>query len=151
MSAPKIKEQLRALKGIYALIIQLDSDINLCVGTLGKLIFKKGLYVYIGSAQTNLAHRLKRHLRREKRLFWHIDYLLNHRAAKVTKVFYKEADKSGECLLAQAISKKGTPVAGFGCSDCHCKSHLFNITEYHFLQETMQTVRLETSPFNERN
>lgn len=147
MLTQKVAGQSIALKGIYALIIQLDRDMSVAVGALGELAFKKGLYAYIGSAQSNLIHRLKRHFRREKRLFWHIDYLLNQRGAKVVKVFYKEADKSGECLLAQVISKKGTPVAGFGCSDCHCKSHLFNITEYHFLQETMQTVRLETFTF----
>lgn len=132
------------LKGIYALIIQLDKDISVNVGALDKFPFKKGLYAYVGSAQANLEHRIKRHFRKEKHLFWHIDYLLNNRSVNIIKVFYKETAKSGECLLAQEISKRGTPIAGFGCSDCRCKSHLFYITDYSFLQETMQTVRLET-------
>ncbi|MEM2130047.1 MAG: GIY-YIG nuclease family protein [Candidatus Bathyarchaeia archaeon] len=132
------------LKGIYALIIQLDTDISLDVGALGNLPFKKGLYAYVGSAQANLEHRIKRHFRKEKHLFWHIDYLLDKSSARIIKVFYKEAAKSGECLLAQELSKRGAPVAGFGCSDCHCKSHLLYINDYRFLQETMQTVRLGT-------
>ncbi|MEM2108286.1 MAG: GIY-YIG nuclease family protein [Candidatus Bathyarchaeia archaeon] len=132
------------LKGIYALIIQLDKDISVNVGALGNLPFKKGLYAYVGSAQANLAHRIRRYFRKEKHLFWHIDYLLNNRSASIIKVFYKEATKSGECMLAHEISTRGTHVAGFGCSDCRCKSHLFYITDYRFLQDTMQTVRLKT-------
>ncbi len=132
------------LKGIYALIIQLDEDISVNVGALGNLPFKKGFYAYVGSAQANLEHRIRRHFRKEKHLFWHIDYLLNNRSASIIKVFYTEAAKSGECMLAQEISKSGTPVAGFGCSDCRCKSHLFYISNHRYLQETMKTVRLET-------
>lgn len=131
-------------KGVYALIVEIDADILVIVGALGKITFKKGLYAYVGSAQANLEHRIKRHLRREKPLFWHIDYLLNNNAARIVKVFYKQADKSGECVLAKLISEKGEPIEGFGCSDCRCKSHLFRIDNYRLLEETMQTVHLET-------
>lgn len=140
----KKEEQLDMLKGVYALIIQLDKVACVNVGALGKLTFKKGLYVYVGSAQTNLEHRIKRHLGKEKRLFWHIDYLLNSSAARIIKVFHKQSDKTEECALAKAISEKGEPVVGFGCSDCHCRSHLFQIGDYRFLQEIMETVHTET-------
>ncbi len=132
------------MKGVYTLIIQLDKDTCVNVGALGKLTFKKGLYVYVGSAQANLGHRIKRHLGKEKRLFWHIDYLLTNSTARIIKVFYKQADKTEECDLAKAISERGKPVDGFGCSDCHCKSHLFHISDYRFLQEIMETVHTET-------
>jgi Uri superfamily endonuclease len=85
------------------------------------------LYAYVGSAQTNLEQRVKRHLKREKRLFWHIDYLLDNNAAEIVKVLYKEGDKTEECKTATRIGENGTPIAGFGCSDCNCKSHLFHI------------------------
>ena len=132
------------LRGIYALIIRLDEDITINVGAMGKTDFKKGLYVYVGSAQTNLEQRVKRHLRKEKRLFWHVDYLLSSDAAKIVEVFYMQAGKAAECKVANEIGRQGEPVSGFGCSDCHCKSHLFRIRNYSFLCETMQQLKMET-------
>jgi Uri superfamily endonuclease len=113
----------------------------LSVGALGTLTLKSGLYAYVGSAQANLEQRINRHLRKEKRLFWHIDYLLDNAAAKVVNVFYKEADKTGECAAAKELSEKGEPIDGFGCSDCECRSHLFRIgDDYGFLLESMQVL-----------
>jgi Uri superfamily endonuclease len=126
------------------LIIKVDKKVDVNVGALGKLTFEKGLYAYVGSAQANLEQRIKRHLAKEKRLFWHIDYLLNDSAARIVKVLYKQAGKTKECNLAKTISERGKPVDGFGCSDCSCKSHLFRIGDYHFLQESMRVVHVET-------
>jgi len=122
------------LKGVYVLIIQVDKDTGVNVGALGKLQFEKGTYAYVGSAQTNLEKRINRHLRKQKRKFWHVDYLLANDAAKMGKVFFKEANKTEECKIAEAIGERGEPVAGFGCSDCKCKSHLLQLKNYGFLQ-----------------
>ena len=132
------------LKGIYVLIIQVDKDINLKIGALSRIAFTKGLYAYVGSAQTNLEQRIKRHLRKEKRKFWHIDYLLDNNAAKIIEVLFKKANKTEECKTARSISERNKPIDGFGCSDCNCKSHLFRIENYRFLQETMQVFPTET-------
>ena len=107
------------------------------MGALGKLTFKKGLYAYVGSAQNNLEKRVRRHLRKEKRKFWHVDYLLDNDAAEVVAVFHKQADKTGECAVARAIGERGEAVVGFGASDCSCKSHLYRIEDYGFLQDFM--------------
>jgi Uri superfamily endonuclease len=129
------------LKGIYVLIIQVVREVELTVGALGALTFKPGLYAYVGSAQANLEQRVKRHLMKEKRLFWHIDYLLDNASAKIVKVLYQDADKSGECAVADRLSEKGEPVAGFGCSDCGCGSHLFRVGgDYGFLLESMRVL-----------
>ena len=80
---PSKKTALNILKGIYVLIIQVSNDVAVQVGALGKLTFTKGLYAYVGSAQVNLEKRVGRHLGKEKRKFWHIDYLLGNNAAKV--------------------------------------------------------------------
>jgi Uri superfamily endonuclease len=125
------------LKGIYILIIQVNSDVVVHVGALGKLTFKKGLYAYVGSAQNNLEKRVRRHIRKEKRKFWHIDYLLDNDATKIIAVFHKQADKAEECAVAKAIGERGEAVAGFGSSDCNCKGHLCRIEDYGFLQEFM--------------
>jgi Uri superfamily endonuclease len=128
------------LKGIYVLIINVAKDINANIGALGKIAFQKGLYAYVGSAQTNLEQRIKRHRKSEKRLFWHIDYLLDNPAAKISKVLFKKANKTAECQTANRIGEKGKPIPGFGCSDCSCRSHLFQIADYEFLLNSMQVL-----------
>jgi Uri superfamily endonuclease len=128
------------LKGVYVLIIQVDEDTDVNVGAIGRLTFKKGLYAYVGSAQNNLEQRVKRHLRKEKRRFWHVDYLLGNDGTKVVEVFYEQTDKTGECAIAKVIGERGESIDGFGSSDCSCKGHLFRIENYWFLQEFMQVL-----------
>jgi len=94
---------------------------------LGKIKFSRGIYAYVGSAQNGIRKRIARHLRKEKRKFWHIDYLLAQRSVYIKKVIYQEASKEKECRVAQDFSQLGEPVKGFGCSDCFCPSHLFKI------------------------
>jgi Uri superfamily endonuclease len=132
------------LKGIYVLIIQVIEDTDINVGALGKLSFKKGLYAYVGSAQNNLEYRIKRHLRKKKPKFWHVDYLLDNAAAKIVNTYFKKAKKSDECKTAAAIRKKGKPITGFGCSDCNCNSHLFQIANHSLPFESMQLFSAET-------
>lgn len=132
------------LKGVYVLIIEVNRDTPLNVGALGKWTFKKGLYAYVGSAQNDLEQRVKRHLRKEKRKFWHVDYLLDDDATKVVKVFHKQADKTEECAIAKVISERGEPIHDFGSSDCNCKSHLYRIKDYEFLQESMRVLDVKT-------
>ena len=113
------------MKGIYILLIKISKSIQTKIGSLGKINFKKGLYAYVGSAQNNLEKRVKRHLSNNKKTFWHVDYLLNNKFTKVSKVFYKKASKSEECRIANKLT--GNLIQNFGSSDCDCKSHLVKI------------------------
>lgn len=111
------------VKGTYALIIALENETNIAVGKLGRFTFPSGYYIYVGSARGGISQRVRRHLRQEKRLRWHIDYLLEH--AKVVEVWYTE--NSHECLWAYAAKEMPQGrilVQGFGSSDCRCPSHL---------------------------
>lgn len=117
------------VKGIYVLVVSVDKDIKVNVGALGSRSFEKGLYAYVGSAQNGLEKRVERHLRKAKRRFWHIDYLLDDKSVKVVKVFCREAAKSEECRVARELSKEADPVVNFGCSDCGCLSHLFMLRD----------------------
>jgi Uri superfamily endonuclease len=129
-------------KGVYVLVISVSKDINVNVGALGTVNFERGLYAYVGSAQKGLEKRILRHLRRIKRKFWHIDYLLDDDNVEVLKVFYKHAGKSEECKVANKIAERCFPIKGFGSSDCKCKSHLFKIGDYQFLREFMHETLL---------
>lgn len=106
----------------YQLLIRIARPLDIAVGKLGRFAFPEGTYVYTGSASRNLEARVARHLRREKTLRWHIDYLLTAPGVSVAEVRRSRVD---ECALNQATG--GDIVApGFGASDCRhgCGSHL---------------------------
>ena len=124
--------------GVYTLLLFLAKETTLNIGKLGKQRFPSGYYSYTGSAlgkgATNLKHRIVRHLRKEKRMFWHIDYLLADKNVSVEAVIVVETDKKMECNLNSYLKKiKGAkvPVNGFGASDCKkkCGSHLLYFPE----------------------
>jgi len=114
----------------YCLIIELKKDLIISVGKLGRLNFQMGYYVYVGSALNSIDARIKRHLKSEKKLFWHVDYLLNSPDASIKDVVLEKSPSKWECAVADEISKKGTPLDKFGCSDCKCDSHLFYFKKY---------------------
>ena len=124
------------MKGAYCLIIKLEKDSSIKVGALGRIKFRKGLYCYVGSALNNLKKRVQRHLRKNKKLYWHIDYFLLNKNTSIKKIFHKQSNKKEECKIAKFVLKNSIgSIAGFGCSDCNCKSHLFVITRYDFLEK----------------
>jgi Uri superfamily endonuclease len=137
------------LKGIYVLIVKINKTISVNIGALGLLVFPEGLYAYVGSAQNNLELRVKRHQSKDKPLFWHIDYLLNNAAAEVIDVYFTQGDKAKECKIARLLEENAEPIAGFGCSDCHCESHLFHAENFGFLGKCMQPLTMQNS-FNGR-
>ncbi len=106
----------------YQLHIYLGRDVTIRIGALGTFHFPAGDYIYTGSAKRNIEARIRRHRRREKRLHWHIDYLLYQPDASVVDV---TLSSQPECRLNQSTPGK-ILVPGFGASDCRqcCGSHL---------------------------
>ena len=112
------------MKGIYLLIIRVSKPVSVRVGALGVLHFPKGYYIYVGSAQNSLKNRIERHLRKDKRKHWHIDYLLEH-GEVVRMLVYPNLAKSWEERIARILENHFLPIPGFGCSDTNSSSHLF--------------------------
>ena len=110
------------MKGCYCLTIHVNDSKTIRIGKLGKIEFNKGYYVYVGSAMNSLESRLNRHLSDNKKLHWHVDYLL--KKAEITDIIYNEKRKV-ECELSNYISKRTDGIKYFGCSDCDCESHLY--------------------------
>ena len=135
------------MKSIYVLIIYVDKSCIVKVGALGDIIFDKGIYAYVGSAQKNFHQRINRHLRKEKKLFWHIDYLLNNKYTKIKKILFKPGKKNEECNLAKLIGNFGKKISKFGCSDCCCNSHLFKIKTDNFLEERLKEFIIKHNAF----
>lgn len=106
----------------YQLYIRLNSVQTITIGKLGTFMFPAGKYIYTGSAKCNLEARIARHMHKEKRLRWHIDYLLAAPACKITQV---KIFNTPECQLNQRTPGE-ILIPKFGASDCKkgCVSHL---------------------------
>lgn len=111
-------------KGTYCLIINKKKNSIIKIGAIGEIDFEKGYYIYIGSAMNSLIPRIKRHLSENKKIHWHIDYLLKDKNTEIDEVIFNLSNKKIECELVNSISKEGIEIDNFGCSDCECKSHL---------------------------
>ena len=113
----------------YLLLIYVDNREQLFIGKLGWVNFTPGYYTYIGSAKKSIQKRLLRHLKGQKKEFWHIDYLLSSASsARVTNIWINR--EQCECTISQKILQNGIGTVikkGFGSSDCHCPTHLFRI------------------------
>jgi Uncharacterized conserved protein len=113
-----------SLKGSYILIIKNNKEIKIKIGKIGKRKFKKGYYIYIGSAKRKYKSRILRYIKRIKRKHWHIDYLISNK--NVVIIGFILAFNKSECEIAEFFyNNKLQYVNKFGCSDCQCKSHLY--------------------------
>ena len=110
-------------RGSYVLLIALAYDRAFRAGSLPERCYPAGFYAYTGSALGGIRGRVGHHLKRDKKLHWHIDYLLEW--ADVVGVGIRESALREECTIARRLAARFDSVAGFGCSDCSCRSHLF--------------------------
>ncbi len=131
MKALKTNDTLQR-KGCYALVFTVKRKNWIRVGKLGKACFPRGTYLYTGSAMNGLASRIGRHLRRAKKLHWHIDYLLRRADVSLREILLFPGTNRRECEKNQEIL--GLPGAqvllrGFGAADCAagCPSHLVRL------------------------
>ena len=125
--------------GTYALLLKLDKQERITIGKLGTFNFPAGYYLYVGSAlgPGGLRARLARHRRdsenspgpsssrRGKKLYWHIDYLLQR--AQLVEVWNVASEERLECKwseVARRLPGAQVLVQGFGSSDCRCPAHL---------------------------
>ena len=111
--------------GTYALVIVLNTNLNLRVGRLGIHSLIPGYYVYVGSALGGLSSRLMHHWKLDKRLHWHIDYFLQE--ATIAQIWFALGQDKLECtwdVIVKDLPRATSSIAGFGTSDCRCRSHL---------------------------
>ena len=116
-------------RGAYVLLVALDRDHLITVGKLGQIHFPAGTYAYCGSAMAGYRGRVGRHFSRDKKLHWHIDYLLEQ--AEPVGAFLVPGGEGVECSLGRLLStlENSEPINGFGSSDCSCGSHFYLIEE----------------------
>ncbi len=115
-------------RGSYLLILKLTKDRKIDIGKSGKVPFRKGFYVYVGSAMVNLSKRIDRHKRLRKRHHWHIDDL--RAVAEFHSALAIRSSGRLECEIAKAMLEIAEwNVPNFGSSDCSCDTHLFGLKE----------------------
>jgi len=116
-----------SMHGTYLLILHVSQIPRLQIGRLGYYDIPGRTYTYVGSAlgPGGLAARVGRHLRRQKRPHWHIDYLLDF--ADVQEVWGVDSEERLECAWADRLLRSAgarVVIPRFGASDCNCPTHL---------------------------
>ncbi|AFK51242.1 hypothetical protein TCELL_0818 [Thermogladius calderae 1633] len=116
------------MKGLYVLVLALGEDLR--VVTRGGRVFDlpRGVYFYVGSARGpgGVESRVRRHISKSKRLFWHIDYVTSNPGARVLGYFAVTGKGIREYVLSTLLSEVFEPVKGFGSSDDPAAvSHMF--------------------------
>jgi Uri superfamily endonuclease len=133
------------MKGAYTLIIHVEQPVKVEIKSLGEVRFESGLWIYVGSAMgessTSLEHRIRRHFRIEKTIYWHIDYLLDA-DTELLEAIWAESMKPVECDIAHSLEnhEKYSPgPRGFGSSDCrkNCVAHIFHYNGDTPIQESI--------------
>ena len=115
-------------RGSYIVVLRLSRDRRISVGGLGDIKFRKGFYLYAGSAKKDLTRRINRHRSERKNLFWHIDYLREFAGFHAALPIRTSADL--ECEIAASLNEIADwRVIGFGSSDCSCETHLFGMRD----------------------
>lgn len=110
-------------RGAYLVLLELTEPLELVTGKLGRIRYRAGWYLYVGSAMANLTRRLERHRRLRKRQHWHIDHL--RQASRFVEALPIRASDRLECDLAAAFGELADwRIPRFGSSDCACDSHL---------------------------
>jgi sugar fermentation stimulation protein A len=81
--------------------LNLQRDQKIYVGKLGRVHFRRGFYIYVGSAMANLTERMERHRRLRKKHHWHIDELRS--AAEFHSVLAIRSSDRLKCEIANAL------------------------------------------------
>ena len=114
--------------GTYLLIFRSSLERLIDIGKLGQLRVKPGFYVYVGSAfgPGGLAARVAHHKRPSGCPRWHIDYLgLSNNLEEVWYTYDPFHREHQWTAVVAGLKGSSIPLAGFGSSDCRCRSHLY--------------------------
>ena len=111
----------------YAFVFRIESQFTCTIGKLGTHRIFSGFYVYVGSARNGILNRVQRHVRKNKTVRWHIDYLTISEQCQPCGALM--LSRHSECALNKKVSLfpgAHITIKGFGASDCteQCEAHL---------------------------
>jgi Uri superfamily endonuclease len=160
MSTPRVaSRQAEAppeINSLYVVAAWVPRRETIVVGALGPVTFARGWHAYVGSARRGRDARVARHMRADKPLRWHADYLFTrHPAARawLLDTPLSECELAGRLRAAGAPGRGGAPgrptaadgvpvaaAARFGASDCDCPGHLLHAPRLDELQAALAVV-----------
>ena len=123
------------MRGVYALILELSKKVYTTIGRPGAHRLNLGFYIYIGKGSgkgsSSVEARLKRHFSKDKRPFWHIDYLTLNPQFTAKAAVSAATTELSECYLTRLLLREleaELAIKGFGSSDCKCGGHLIYVS-----------------------
>lgn len=121
---------ISALHGTYALMFRCSAPFQAVVGKLGPVLLSNGYWIYVGSAFGNggLRSRLSHHLKPSPCPRWHLDYIKSAmRPIEIWTTTDPCRREHAWAAIFSALNKASRPIAGFGATDCTCRSHLIHL------------------------
>jgi len=123
--------------GAYILIMNVSKAHNISIGSIGTVVVDPGYYLYAGSGMNGLSARISRHLRKRKRMHWHVDFL--REISSKVKAYPVRSPHNIEDNIVLALAEVFPGVIpGFGASDSSQVTHLFYSPSDPFLSEPFQ-------------
>ncbi len=113
-------------RGTYVILIKLTSSVDISRPRNMKL--PEGLYVYVGSAMNSLTGRLRRHLKKKKKIHWHIDQLTE--MGDIILLIGIPGRSKLEEKLSRFLSEYFQVIKGFGSSDLKVDGNLFKVNSF---------------------
>jgi sugar fermentation stimulation protein A len=136
-------------RGSYILVIRNEKRREIVVGRLGRVKFEKGYYVYIGSGMGGVDARLKRHFRKRKKRFWHIDYLTPDHMNIDRFYIIRRAQRIEEPIAKRMERISTGRVDGFGATDSGLQSHLFFFRSPPYRMSSFIDILLDFKTFSD--
>ncbi|MDO9547205.1 MAG: GIY-YIG nuclease family protein [Pelolinea sp.] len=104
-------------KGNYILVMSLKEPTEQIIPKFGNVSLLPGHYYYCGSAHGNggLKSRITRHLAKDSKRFWHIDYIKKH--MRILEVWCEVCPENNECGYSHFFANQKNaviPIDGFG-------------------------------------
>lgn len=118
-------------KGLYVLVLSLKRNKRIVVGRRkdsSPILFRAGCYAYVGSAHGpgGLRSRISRHLIKDKKCRWHIDYLRKETLPVELWVSVEKGRFEKAWAHALADIKGSIPIENFGNTDDRgSRTHLY--------------------------
>jgi len=114
----------REAAGCYLLLYRNRRRFSADIGALGRRVFPRGFYVYVGSGMRSLFSRIGYHQRKSEKRHWHLDYIKDRFSFLSDIPIVTSSNR--ECDLSRKILENGgIGIDGFGSTDCRCNSHLY--------------------------
>jgi sugar fermentation stimulation protein A len=135
--------------GSYAMVIRNDRNQTIKVGRLGEIPFKKGYYLYIGSALRSVENRVKRHGKTIKSSFWHIDFIVPG-PMKIEKIYIiRRRDRIESKLVKAMMGISEGVIRHFGATDSDQESHLLYFADTPVRKSAFITALLDFKTFSD--